>query len=89
MPSSPGCADNDPVRWMTPDGFEAFFCVTRHADIKAIESDKRLFINDPRPILGSGKMLEAHHPATFSGRRHLVRSLVTMDDPDHSAIPGD
>ena len=31
--------------------------MTRHADIKAVEGDKQLFINDPRPILGS-KMLD-------------------------------
>ena len=74
--------DNDPVRWMSPNGFDPFFSVTRHADIKAIESDKKLFINDPRPIL-SGKILEAM-TRYLAGRRHLVRSLVTMDDPDHT-----
>ena len=74
--------DNDPVRWMAPNGFDPFFSVTRHADIKAIESDKRLFVNDPRPIL-SGKILEAM-TQHLVGRRHLVRSLVTMDDPDHA-----
>ena len=73
--------DNDPVRWMSPNGFEPFFSVTRHADIKAIESDKNGFVNDPRPIL-SGKILEAM-TLHLAGRRHLVRSLVTMDDPDH------
>ncbi len=74
--------DNDPVRWMSPNGFDPFFSVTRHADIKAIESDKKLFVNDPRPIL-SGKILEAM-TRHLTGRRHLVRSLVTMDDPDHA-----
>ena len=74
--------ENDPVRWMSPNGFDPFFSVTRHADIKAIESDKKLFINDPRPIL-SGKILEAM-TRYLAGRRHLVRSLVTMDDPDHT-----
>lgn len=74
--------DHDPVRWMAPNGFDPFFSVTRHADIKAIESDKRLFVNDPRPIL-SGKIFEAM-TQHLVGRRHLVRSLVTMDDPDHA-----
>ena len=71
-----------PIRWMTPNGFEPYWCITRHADIKAIEGDKRLFINDPRPILGA-KVFDAVIEQLF-GRRHLVRSLVTMDDPDHS-----
>ena len=72
---------NAPVRRMAPNGFEPFWSIARHTDVKAIEGDKRLFINDPRPILAP-KMTEAiiQH---LSGRRHLVRSLVQMDDPDH------
>ena len=74
---------NDPVRRMEPNGYDPFWSITRHADILAVESDKRLFINDPRPILGP-KMFQAlvQH---MTGRHHLVRSLVEMDDPDHSA----
>ena len=74
--------ENDPVRWMSPDGFDPFFSVARHADVKAIESDKKRFINDPRPILGPRMFEDAISHLT--GRKHLVRSLVTMDDPDHS-----
>lgn len=73
---------NDPVRWMAPDGYDPFFSVTRHADVKAIEANKKLFINDPRPILAP-RLLE-HITRHLAGRRHLVRSLVAMDDPDHS-----
>ena len=75
--------ENEPVRRMAPNGFDPYWSVTRHADIKAIEGKKRLFINDPRPILG-GRMLDAFVQQLF-GRRHLVRSLVTMDDPDHTS----
>ena len=71
-----------PIRWMEPNGYDPFWCVTRYEDIKAIEGDKRLFINDPRPILGA-KMFDVVIEQLF-GRRHLVRSLVTMDEPDHS-----
>ena len=70
-----------PVRRLSPDGFEPFWSIVRHADVKAIEGDKRLFVNDPRPLLAP-KLTEAiiEH---LAGRRHLVRSLVQMDDPDH------
>ena len=73
---------NAPLRRMAPEGFEPFWSVTRHQDVMAIEGNKRGFINDPRPILAP-KFTEAllQH---LSGRRHLVRSLVQMDDPDHS-----
>lgn len=77
---------HEPIRWMTPNGFDPYWSIARHADIKAIEGNKRLFINDPRPILG-GRMLDALVQQLF-GRRHLVRSLVTMDDPDHARYRG-
>ena len=74
---------NAPIRRMTPDGYDPFWSITRHADILAIEGDKRLFINDPRPILGP-KMFDAL-VLHLTGRRHLVHSLVEMDDPEHKA----
>ncbi len=74
--------EHDPVRRMEPDGFEPFWALSRHADVKLVESDHRLFINDPRPILGP-RMLDAV-VQQLVGRRHLVRSLVQMDDPDHA-----
>ena len=74
--------DNAPIRRMSPDGFEPFWSVTRHADIRDIESRKALFINDPRPILAP--LMFGAFVQQLTGRRHLVRSLVTMDDPDHA-----
>ena len=73
---------HDPVRRLEPNGFEPFWNITRYADIKAIEGNKTLFINDPRPTLGT-KMMQAM-VEQMTGRRHLVRSLVQMDDPDHA-----
>lgn len=72
---------NDPLRFLQPEGFDPFWNVTRYDDIKAIEGNKRVFINDPRPTLsekGTAEMVQA-----VIGRKHLVRSLVQMDDPDH------
>ena len=48
---------------------------------QAIEGNKALFINDPRPTLGHKMITEMMQQMT--GRKHLVRSLVQMDDPDH------
>lgn len=72
---------NDPIRHMTPEGFDPFWSLTRFDDIQAVEANKEVFINDPRPILGP-KLLAAL-VEQMVGRRHLVRSLVTMDAPDH------
>ena len=72
---------NEPVKWLQPEGFEPFWSITRYNDIKAIEGNKQLFINDPRPTLGLAGMQEMVEALT--GRKHLIRSLVQMDDPDH------
>ncbi len=73
---------HDPIRRMHPEGFEPFWSITKHHHIKAIEGEKKLFINDPRPILGPIHVQMFVEAVT--GRKHLVRSLVQMDDPDHS-----
>jgi len=74
--------NNDPLRFLEPDGFDPFWCVTKYADIKEIEGSKQVFINDPRPTLGPKGMAEMIEQMT--GRKHLIRSLVQMDDPDHT-----
>lgn len=72
---------NDPVRFLEPEGFEPLWSITKYDDIKALEQNKALFINDPRPTLGPAMMTQMIQ--AMSGRKHLVRSLVQMDDPDH------
>lgn len=72
---------NAPLVQLSPEGFEPFWNVTRYEHIKEIEQNKKIFINDPRPVLGP-QMMQAI-VQQMSGRRHLVRSLVQMDDPDH------
>lgn len=73
---------NDARRHMEPEGYEPFWCITKYQHIKEIEGQKRTFINDPRPILGPTSVQDFVQMVT--GRKHLVRSLVQMDDPDHS-----
>ncbi len=73
--------NNAPLMRVAPEGFEPFWNVTRYHDIKTIEGNKRGFINDPRPTLGLQMITDMIRQVT--GRQHLVRSLVQMDDPDH------
>ena len=72
---------NDPLRRLEPNGFEPFWNVTRYEDIRAIELNKAGFVCDPRPTLAP--MMVTAMIQQMSGRKHLVRSLVQMDDPDH------
>ena len=73
--------NNDPIRLLSPEEYDPFWCITRYDHVKEIEQNKRIFINDPRPTLGPKMMTEFVQQMT--GRKHLVRSLVQMDDPDH------
>ncbi|MEM1433185.1 MAG: cytochrome P450 [Pseudomonadota bacterium] len=72
---------HDPVRRLEPNGFEPFWCITKYEDVRTIELNKAVFINDPRPTLAP--MMVTAMIEQMSGRKHLVRSLVQMDDPDH------
>ena len=73
---------NAPLKQLAPDGYTPFWNVTRYNDIKEIEGQKQLFINDPRPTLGLEVMQQMVQQMT--GRKHLVRSLVQMDDPEEA-----
>lgn len=73
---------NQPIMRLHPEGFDPFWSIAKHAAIKEVESRRRIFINDPRPLLTPTQM-QAFVEAT-TGRKHLVRSLVQMDDPDHA-----
>ncbi|MCH2656926.1 MAG: cytochrome P450 [Dehalococcoidia bacterium] len=73
---------NDPLRRLEPNGFDPFWNITKYHDLKEVEQNKSVFINDPRPTLGP-KMIEVMVEHLL-GRKHLVRSLVQMDDPDHT-----
>jgi len=64
---------NDPLRYLQPEGFEPFWSITRYTDIKAVEQNKKVFINDPRPTLAPAGMTEFIQQMT--GRKHLFRSL--------------
>ena len=73
--------NNDPVRRIDAEGFDSFWNITKYDDIKAIEGNKTLFINDPRPTLTVKGQVELVQ--SVLGRKHLIRSLIAMDDPDH------
>ncbi len=74
---------NDPVRKLSPNGYEPFYAITRYDDIKTVEQDKAGFICDPRPTLAPMMTTAFVESILPEGQNHLIRSLVQMDDPDH------
>ena len=73
---------NRPLAYLAPARFDPFWSVAKYADVKEIESAGRVFVHDPRPVLGPRDVIA--QVQMFTGRKHPVRSLVQMDDPDHA-----
>lgn len=76
---------NAPLEQAQPEGFDPFWVVSRHADIKEIERQNELFHNGDRSTVLT--TIEADHRvrAMTGGSPHLVKALVQMDNPEHFA----
>ncbi len=69
-----------PVHLVSPEGFNPFWAITRHADILEIERQNHLFTNSPRSVLADAKVDEFSQ----SPEGQILRTLIHMDDPDHA-----
>jgi len=74
-----------PLEQAQPEGCDAFWAVTRHADIQTVERQNELFHNGDRPTVMTTIEGERKVREMTGGSPHLVRSLVQMDNPDHFA----
>lgn len=71
-----------PVSWQECEGYLPYWAVTKYDDVIEIERQNELFINDPRLTLMEEEVIDAIKEQT-GGDRHIIRSLVDMDNPDH------
>ena len=74
-----------PLDVAEPDGFDPFWVVTKHEDIQTVERQNELFHNGDRATTLTNKAADKKVREMTGGSPHLVRSLVQMDNPDHSA----
>ena len=75
--------DNMPVGLVQTEGYMPFWAITRHEDIMTVSKDNQRFLNAPKSVvLGPVAVQMLTHMIT-GGSPHLVRSLVTMDAPEH------
>ena len=75
--------DNMPVGMVQAEGYMPFWAITRHEDIMTVSKDNARFLNAPKSVvLGPVAVQMLTHMIT-GGSPHLVRSLVTMDAPEH------
>lgn len=75
--------DNMPVGLVQAEGYMPFWAVTRHEDILAISKDNARFLNAPKSVVLAPVAVQMLTHMITGGSPHLVRSLVTMDAPEH------
>lgn len=73
----------DPVHLVEGEGFNPFWAITKHADVLDIEAKNQLFLNNPRPVLGT-----AEDDARRAAQGDMLRTLIHVDDPEHRQLRG-
>jgi cytochrome P450 len=73
-----------PVSRVDQPPYRPFWAITKHADIMAIERDNNLWINEPRPLLGTAEADDMAKTQLEAGMG--LRTLIHMDDPQHRAV---
>jgi len=71
----------EPVRWTEPSDYRPFWALTKHADIMEVERQSSQFVVGPRNRLVT--IEEEERIRARTGGKPLMRTLPTMDDPDH------
>jgi cytochrome P450 len=71
----------EPVRWTEPLNYRPFWSLAKHADIMEVERQSSQFIVGPRNRLVT--IEEEDRVKAKTGGKPLMRTLPTMDDPDH------
>lgn len=74
---------NDPVHLVEHPNFNPFHAVTRHADVLSVELRNNVFLNEPRPVLGTKADDERS-----AKNGNLLRTLIHVDDTEHRALRG-
>ena len=72
-----------PVHRVEHPNFNPFYAITKHADVLAVELRNNIFLNEPRPVLGTKGDDER-----TAQNGNLLRTLIHVDDPEHRALRG-
>jgi cytochrome P450 len=75
---------HNPVARVDNPPYRPFWAITKHADIMAIERENNLWINEPRPLLGTAEADDMAQEMLAAGGG--LRTLIHMDDPQHRAV---
>ncbi|MFC0587954.1 cytochrome P450 [Novosphingobium aquiterrae] len=77
---------NQPLDKAELDGFEPFWVVSRHADIKEIERQPDLFHNGDKSTFLTNIEGNERVKALTGGDPNMIRSLVSLDGAEHKAL---
>lgn len=75
---------NLPLGLVETEAFDPFWVVTRHADVTDIIRQHNLFHNGDRPHTLVPRASDEVARGLTGGSPHPIRTLVHMDEPDHS-----
>jgi cytochrome P450 len=73
--------EHDPVRWTEASDYRPFWAISKYEDIAEIETNSHQFLAGPRNRLL--KIDEERRVWEKTGRSSLLRSLPSMDAPEH------
>lgn len=77
-----------PLDIAEPDGYDPFWVVSRHADIKEIERQPNLFHNGDRATVVQTRANAAKIREVTGGEANMSRSVVTVDGKEHKDLRG-
>lgn len=77
-----------PLDVAEPEGYDPFWVVSRHADIKEIERQPDLFHNADRAVVVQTKANAAKILQMTGGEANMVRSVVSVDGKEHKDLRG-
>ena len=77
--------ETDPVHYVSRDGYPDFWHITKQEDIFEIERLTDVFLSSPRLIMMKHEDEEVLRART-GGSVNLIKSLITLDDPEHTPM---
>ena len=77
-----------PLDVAQPEGYDPFWAVSRHADIKEIERQPDIFHNADRAVVVQTKSNAAKIRQMTGGEANMVRSVVSVDGKEHKDLRG-
>jgi cytochrome P450 len=75
---------DDPMMWVEPDGYRPFWVISKHVDIREVESQPARFLNRPRSFLLTAE--EEQRLFAQTGEYVATRSVVQVDGEEHKLL---